>query len=101
VNRKLRQILIGLTFAIAGYIIIFGPNGYLDQRAHVREIELLREQNRKLGEQNDKLQQEIGALENDRSYNEKLAREMLGYQSPGEIPLRVEMVGDTAAPAAR
>lgn len=100
-NRPLRQGLIVATFACVAYIVLLGPSGYLDQRTHLREIEALRAQNELLAQQNEKLRGNIDDLQHDKAYIEKLAREMLGLQYPGERPLRIVQVGDTAAPATR
>jgi len=95
VNRTLRHALIVVTFACVAYIVLLGPSGYLDQRAHLREIESLRAQTEILEKQNAQLRRNIDDLQYDKAYIEKLAREMLGYQYPGERSLRVVPVGDT------
>ena len=99
-SKTLRQVLIIVTFVCAVYIVLLGRSGYLDQRAHLREIEALRAQNAILEKQNAQLRGNIDDLQNDPAYIEKLAREMLGMIRPGERQLRVVSVGDTI-PAAR
>lgn len=99
-NKTLRQVLIVATFVCVVYIVLLGRSGYLDQREHLREIEALRAQNEILERQNAQLRGNIDDLQHDPAYIEKLAREMLGMQYPGERSLRVVPVGDTT-PAAR
>ena len=100
-NRTLRHALIVVTFACVAYIVLLGPSGYLDQRTHLAEIEALRAQNGQLAQENEQLRGNIDDLQHDKAYIEKLAREMLGMQYPGERPLRIVQAGDTTAPAPR
>ncbi len=96
-STRLRTVLTVATFVLIAALMLFGEHGYLAQRDDLRTIAALEEHNRTLAEQNERLRGEITALQNDTAAIERMARETLGMQYPGERPVRVVTVGDTSA----
>lgn len=92
---RLRTVLTVATFVLIAVLMLFGEHGYLAQRDDLQAIAALEERNRTLAEQNERLRGEIVALRGDTAAIERMARETLGMQYPGERPVRVVTVGDT------
>ncbi len=72
---------------ILGTLLVY-PS-YRDLRKFNRELVSLDESIRELEETNKNLRREIEALQEDRFYIEKVARENLGLIKPGEIIYRI------------
>ena len=72
---------------ILGVFLVYP--GYLDLRKFNQELVRLDEKIIELEETNENLRREIEALQEDRFYLEKVARENLGLVRPGEIIYKI------------
>jgi cell division protein FtsB len=66
------------------YLSIFGDQGLRDVRLFHHEINKLKEKLELLQQENQVLVQEVGNLQDEPYYIEKIAREELGMARPGE-----------------
>ncbi len=78
--------LIGLLFTIILLVkIIFGERGFISLMKIRSEYVSILEEVEALDNENTRLKEEINRLNNDKYYQEKLAREKLGYIKEGEV----------------
>jgi cell division protein FtsB len=83
--RRGLALLLGVLWLFFGLWAVVGPGGLREvQRLHT-EVDVLKEELRASERANKQRKRQIDAIESDPAAIERLAREMLDYQSPGEI----------------
>lgn len=94
-RRRLFRGAVVVTFLLVGYILVFSESGFLNQRGYQYEIDQLKQELETMRGENATLKRQLDDLHGNRAYIEKLAREVLGMQYPGEQPVRVVSDGDS------
>lgn len=78
-------LLLGVLWLFFGLWAVVGPGGLRDVQRLRAEVDALQEELRTSEHANKQRHRMIESIESDPAATERLAREMLDYQSPGEI----------------
>ena len=70
------------------FLVVFLPGYSRLQDLKDRNVDL-QEKIRRLGRENVLLQRELARIQNDPTYQEKIAREKMGLVRKGEVPIRI------------
>ena len=84
-RKKSLLLLILSLFLILGLLTFFGDKGILHLLRLQKELDRIKEGNRKTEEENRKLREEVKRLQNEKRYIEEIARKELGMVKEGEI----------------
>lgn len=83
-RRMLASAMLAALAALLFAHVMLGTNGWIAYRAKKAEYERLQQQMKQVNEENQRLDQEIKALQTDPKAIEKVAREQLRMAKPGE-----------------
>jgi cell division protein FtsB len=78
-------LMLGVAWLFFGVWAVIGPGGFLDVLRVEAECDRLQQELRLSERSNKQLHRRIASLTDDPAAIERLAREMLDYQAPGEI----------------
>lgn len=88
-GRKWLWAAVAAAFALAA-ISASAEGGFRRYLRLSRDVEALKEKNRRLGEENARMLREVEALQKDPRALERAAREELGFVKPGEVVFSLE-----------
>ena len=86
VRRALRG-LAAIALALAAYLFFLSPEGYLARRDIARRIDLELSRRAEISGEIGRVEDQVSALSGDPEAVERLARDELGYERPGESTL--------------
>jgi cell division protein FtsB len=76
-------------FALTGLVLVLFLPGYVKIKALRDKNSDVQEKNRRLQTENTLLQRELGRIDKDKLYQEKIMREKLGVVRKDEIPVKM------------